>query len=111
MDLIGAPVKGLEKLSEELSLSLNRDEMIMLAHYFRDPEKPNSMGEFVESVRAIGEFCRKFKLPVVAGNVSLYNGSSSSSIIPSPTILFTGICENVTAALSSEFKGSYVYFS
>jgi phosphoribosylformylglycinamidine synthase len=73
---------------------------------FGDPEKPNSMGEFVESVRAIGEFCRKFKLPVVAGNVSLYNGSSSSSIIPTPTILFTGICENVTAALSSEFKGS-----
>ena len=45
VDLIGAPVKGLEKLSEELSL--NRDEMIMLAHYFRDLGRNPTMLEIL----------------------------------------------------------------
>ncbi len=58
---------------------------------FGDPEDPAIMGQFVESVRAIGDFCRRTGLPVVSGNVSLYNGSGHEGIIPTPTIMMVGI--------------------
>ncbi|OWP55303.1 MAG: phosphoribosylformylglycinamidine synthase II [Thermoplasmatales archaeon B_DKE] len=102
------PYQGtLAALSEgfrNILVSGSRPHSIVDSLNFGDPEAPDSMGEFVESVRALGDFCRKFNLPVVAGNVSLYNGSSTSSIIPTPTMMFTGICDDVSRTLSSDFK-------
>jgi len=71
---------------------------------FGNPEEPEIMGQFVESVRAIGDFCRRFHLPVVSGNVSLYNGSEGSSIIPTPTIFMAGIIEDVRNAIPNYFQ-------
>ena len=50
---------------------------------FGNPEKPEQMGEFVESVRGIADACRavtmkdypEATLPIISGNVSLYNES------------------------------------
>lgn len=85
-------------------VSGSRPHSIVDSLNFGNPEIPDSMGEFVESVKAISDFCRKFSLPVVAGNVSLYNGSSSSHIVPTPTVMFAGITEDVSKAVSSDFK-------
>ena len=71
---------------------------------FGNPEDPEIMGQFVESVRAIGDFCRKFNLPVVSGNVSLYNESEGSEIIPTPTIFMAGIVEDVSNTIPSYFQ-------
>ncbi|MEM0156042.1 MAG: phosphoribosylformylglycinamidine synthase subunit PurL [Thermoplasmataceae archaeon] len=87
-------------------VSGSRPHSIVDSLNFGNPEDMEAMGEFVESVRAIGDFCRKFSLPVVAGNVSLYNGSSSSHIIPTPTIMVSGIADDVGKLVSPEFKSA-----
>ncbi|MYE00061.1 MAG: phosphoribosylformylglycinamidine synthase subunit PurL, partial [Alphaproteobacteria bacterium] len=40
---------------------------------FGDPERPEVMGQFVGCIRGMGEACRALDIPVVSGNVSLYN--------------------------------------
>ncbi len=78
---------------------------------FGNPEEPEVMGQLVEASRAISEFCRYFGIPVVAGNVSLYNQSGGMNIKPTPTVMITGIHEDVRKTITSEFKedGSLVF--
>lgn len=79
---------------------------------FGNPEKPEQMGEFVDSVKGIVDACAAIRLkefptatlPVIAGNVSLYNESSKGPIPPSPMISCLGKLPNVEDALSYDFK-------
>lgn len=73
---------------------------------FGDPENPSVMSDFVESLEAISKFCREMSLPVVSGNVSLYNDSGNQPIFPTPTIMMVGIIDSVYHALKSSFKNS-----
>lgn len=62
---------------------------------FGNPERPESYSQFVEAVRGLGRFSHDFDLPVVGGNVSLYNESEVNSevrrINPTPQIMLGGI--------------------
>src|SRR5208283_4453720 len=40
---------------------------------FGNPEKPHVAWQLTESVRGLGDACRALRIPVVGGNVSLYN--------------------------------------
>src|SRR5262249_37551247 len=40
---------------------------------FGNPEKPEVMAQFEAAVRGIADACRALEVPVVSGNVSLYN--------------------------------------
>jgi phosphoribosylformylglycinamidine synthase II len=79
---------------------------------FGNPEKPSQMGEFVEAIRGISDACREIRLkaypddpiPVVAGNVSLYNETREGSIPPSPMIGCVGRVDDVAHATTPEFK-------
>ncbi|MFI4962299.1 MAG: AIR synthase-related protein, partial [Legionellales bacterium] len=79
---------------------------------FGNPEIPEQMGEFVASVRGIVEACSAIKmkeyptasLPVIAGNVSLYNESASGAIPPSPMISCLGVLPDVSYALTYDIK-------
>src|SRR6185295_18527682 len=51
---------------------------------FANPERPEVMGQFVASVRGMGEACRALDYPVVSGNVSLYNETNGTGIPPTP---------------------------
>lgn len=73
---------------------------------FGNPENPEQMGEFVDSVRGIADACRAVSLPVVAGNVSLYNESEQGSIPPSPMISCLGAMPDISRAISYDFKKS-----
>lgn len=81
---------------------------------FGNPEKPEQMAEFVESVRGIIDACRAIKLidypeatlPVIAGNVSFYNESASGAIPPSPMISCLGAMPDVACAITYDFKKS-----
>lgn len=73
---------------------------------FGNPEDPDIMGQFVSSVKAIGDFCKRFSIPIVAGNVSLYNQSIGKNIKPTPTIMMTGIIEDVRNYIPSFFTSS-----
>lgn len=76
-----------------------------------NPEDPVVMGQLIQISSAISEFCRKMRLPVVAGNVSLYNQYSGNNIKPVPNIMMVGIIADVSMAVSSDFKdeGDIIY--
>jgi phosphoribosylformylglycinamidine synthase len=63
---------------------------------FANPERPEIMGQFVASVRGMGEACRVLDYPVVSGNVSLYNETNGIGIPPTPAIGGVGLVPDVT---------------
>jgi|Deesub1362A_J573_1020465.scaffolds.fasta_scaffold00053_21 phosphoribosylformylglycinamidine synthase len=71
---------------------------------FGNPEKPERMGEFVESVKALGWMASTMKLPCVSGNVSFYNETPYSAVAPTPSLFGIGIVEDVRRAITSYFK-------
>ena len=58
---------------------------------FGNPEKPEIMGQFVGCIEGIGAACRALDMPVVSGNVSLYNETDGQAILPTPTIGAVGL--------------------
>ena len=62
---------------------------------FGNPEKPEIMGQFVGALKGIGEACAALDMPIVSGNVSLYNETDGSGILPTPTIGAVGLLASV----------------
>ncbi|MBZ5587066.1 MAG: phosphoribosylformylglycinamidine synthase subunit PurL [Acidobacteriia bacterium] len=62
---------------------------------FGSPENPGVMGQFVAAVDGLAEACRAFEVPVVSGNVSFYNETSGTAIVPTPTVGMVGIVPGV----------------
>jgi len=58
---------------------------------FGNPEKPEIMGQFVGAIKGIGEACSALDVPIVSGNVSLYNETDGQGILPTPTIGAVGL--------------------
>jgi len=57
---------------------------------FGNPEKPHIAWQLTESIRGLGDACRALAIPVVGGNVSLYNEGSAGPIFPTPVIGLVG---------------------
>jgi phosphoribosylformylglycinamidine synthase len=70
---------------------------------FGSPERPHSMWQFAEAVRGLGDAARAFEIPVISGNVSLYNETKGKSILPTPQIAMVGVLEDVSQAVGSYF--------
>jgi phosphoribosylformylglycinamidine synthase len=62
---------------------------------FGNPEHPEVMWELSESIDGMAEACRALDLPVVGGNVSLYNESSGADISPTPVVAALGVIDNL----------------
>ncbi|SPH17693.1 Phosphoribosylformylglycinamidine synthase subunit PurL [Defluviimonas aquaemixtae] len=62
---------------------------------FGNPEKPEIMGQFVGAVKGIGEACAALDMPIVSGNVSLYNETDGAGILPTPTIGAVGLLNSL----------------
>ena len=58
---------------------------------FGNPEKPEIMGQFVGAIKGIGAAVAALDMPIVSGNVSLYNETDGKGILPTPTIGAVGI--------------------
>ncbi|HEY3754602.1 MAG TPA: phosphoribosylformylglycinamidine synthase subunit PurL [Opitutaceae bacterium] len=58
---------------------------------FGNPYKPENFYQLQECVRGLAEACRHFDVPVVGGNVSLYNESPEGAIDPTPTVSVVGL--------------------
>ncbi|QCC48392.1 phosphoribosylformylglycinamidine synthase subunit PurL [Halobellus limi] len=55
-----------------------------------NPEKPDVYGGFKAIVDGLADMCRDLSVPVVGGNVSLYNDSVEGPIPPTPTLAMVG---------------------
>jgi len=62
-----------------------------------NPEKPDVYGGFEGIVDGLAEMCSTLDVPVVGGNVSLYNDSQAGPIPPTPTIAVVGVKEGYDA--------------
>ncbi len=58
---------------------------------FGNPERPEIMGQFVGAIKGIGAACSALDMPIVSGNVSLYNETDGEAILPTPTIGAIGL--------------------
>ncbi len=57
---------------------------------FGNPEKPHVAWQLVEAVEGLAEACETLGVPVVGGNVSLYNEAPTGPIYPTPVIGMVG---------------------
>jgi phosphoribosylformylglycinamidine synthase subunit PurL len=57
---------------------------------FGNPEKPHVAWQLTESVEGIAEACEALGVPVIGGNVSLYNEAPAGPIFPTPVIGMVG---------------------
>jgi phosphoribosylformylglycinamidine synthase len=71
---------------------------------FGNPEKPRVMGQFVGAVEGMREACTAFGYPVVSGNVSLYNETGDTAVLPTPTIGGLGLLPDIGAMATVAFK-------
>ena len=73
---------------------------------FGNPERPETMGEFVGCIEGIGEAARALDFPIVSGNVSLYNETMGEGIPPTPAIGGVGLVDDVATTASLPFKAA-----
>ena len=57
---------------------------------FGNPEKPHIAWQLSEAVRGLADGCRALGVPVVGGNVSLYNEGAEGPIYPTPVVGMVG---------------------
>jgi phosphoribosylformylglycinamidine synthase len=62
-----------------------------------NPETPAVYGAFARVVDGLADACRDLSVPVVGGNVSLYNDSASGPIPPTPTLAMVGTTPDLDA--------------
>ena len=73
---------------------------------FGNPEKPRIMGQFVGAIKGIGAAVAALDMPIVSGNVSLYNETDGTGIMPTPTIGAVGLIkEGETPILGTATEG------
>ncbi len=73
---------------------------------FGNPQKPEIMGQLVGCLQGMGEACRALDFPIVSGNVSLYNETSGTAILPTPSIGGVGLLQDVALHVSKGFAKS-----
>ncbi len=78
---------------------------------FGNPQRPEIMGQFVDAINGMGEAARALNFPIVSGNVSLYNETNGSGILPTPAIGGVGLIKDYTQAVTIPFKaeGEYIF--
>jgi phosphoribosylformylglycinamidine synthase len=70
---------------------------------FGNPEKPHIAWQLTEAIRGLADACRALDVPVVGGNVSLYNESSDGPIYPTPVVGMVGELPDAARAGRSGF--------
>ena len=71
---------------------------------FGNPEKEEIFWQLTEAVRGIRDACLAFGIPVVSGNVSLYNEANGVSIYPTPIIGMLGLLPDLKVHTTQGFK-------
>ena len=75
---------------------------------FGNPEKPEIMGQFVGALDGIGQACRALDMPIVSGNVSLYNETDGKGILPTPTIGAVGLIATPDEMIGCDVRDGHV---
>ncbi|MGI5126979.1 phosphoribosylformylglycinamidine synthase subunit PurL [Pseudonocardia sp. CA-107938] len=71
---------------------------------FGSPEDPHVMWQFQQAVRGIADGCAQLGIPVTGGNVSFYNQTGSTAILPTPVVGVLGVLDDVAARIPAGFR-------
>jgi phosphoribosylformylglycinamidine (FGAM) synthase-like enzyme len=75
---------------------------------FGNPEKPEIGWELAQAIEAIAEAAEELGIPVVSGNVSLYNETDGRAIPPTPTVGCVGLVRDITKIPSTWRRGDAI---
>jgi phosphoribosylformylglycinamidine (FGAM) synthase-like enzyme len=71
---------------------------------FGNPERPDVYYQLEQVVSGMAEACRALNVPVVSGNVSLYNETSGEAVYPTPVVGMMGLLEDVERRCQMGFQ-------
>ena len=110
------PRRGAERLVFEAALNVAvtgaRPLAVVDNLNFGNPEKPEVMWQFTETIEGISRACEAMGIPVVGGNVSFYNETDGEDINPTPVVGLLGLADPVPPhppRLSQAIEGMEVW--
>ncbi|MCK4757295.1 MAG: phosphoribosylformylglycinamidine synthase subunit PurL [Thermoplasmata archaeon] len=109
------PMKGGRSVMDEMCRNIvavgGRPHSLSNCLNFGNPEIPERLGEFHQTVKGLGEVAEALDLPIPSGNVSFYNETVDGSILPTATVMGVGIVPDVRKAITTDLKssGSSIY--
>jgi len=71
---------------------------------FGNPYKPEVFYQMKKAVEGLAEACKALEVPVISGNVSLYNESLTHSVYPTPLVGMVGLIEDISHITTQWFK-------
>ncbi|MCP4248357.1 MAG: phosphoribosylformylglycinamidine synthase subunit PurL [bacterium] len=95
------PRRGAERLVYEAALNVAvlgaRPLAVVDNLNFGNPEKPEVMWQFTETLAGLAAACEALGVPIVGGNVSFYNETDGRDIFPTPVVGLLGMAEPIPA--------------
>ena len=80
---------------------------------FGSPEDPEVMWQFAEATRGLADGCLELGVPVTGGNVSFYNQTGETAILPTPVVGVLGVIDDVERrtpmAWNKDSDGELIY--
>ncbi|MDP9444710.1 MAG: AIR synthase-related protein, partial [Actinomycetota bacterium] len=73
---------------------------------FGSPDDPAVMWQFAQATAGLADGCAALGIPVTGGNVSFYNQTGATAILPTPVVGVLGVVEDVTRRTTSGFRGA-----
>jgi phosphoribosylformylglycinamidine synthase len=73
---------------------------------FGSPEDPHVMWQFAQAVRGLADGCAVLGIPVTGGNVSFYNQTGTTAILPTPVVGVLGVHDDVRRRIRSGFRAA-----
>ncbi|HTM83573.1 MAG TPA: AIR synthase-related protein, partial [Mycobacterium sp.] len=70
---------------------------------FGSPEDPGVMWQFAQAVRGLADGCAALGIPVTGGNVSFYNQTGATPILPTPVVGVLGVLDDVARRIPTAF--------
>ena len=71
---------------------------------FGNPERPEIMEQFARAIDGLAAGCNALGVPIVSGNVSLYNETDGTAILPTPTVGAVGLVRDEADIVTQWFK-------
>ncbi|MGH3474097.1 MAG: phosphoribosylformylglycinamidine synthase subunit PurL, partial [Aeromicrobium sp.] len=77
---------------------------------FGSPEDPTVMWQFEQATHGLKDACAELGIPVTGGNVSFYNQTGDTNILPTPVVGVLGVIDDVRARITQGFtrEGEHV---
>lgn len=69
-----------------------------------NPERPDVYYQLKQVFKGMGRACRVLRVPVISGNVSLYNETNGVAVYPTPVIGLVGLMKDVNKHCTAGFK-------